>query len=345
MDNNRTNEGLGGSSAEIPTVEGLKKLRMELEQRMLVSSKKVEGDIKKKLVDREVLIAEEAENEVLFDRAVETLAYFDGLKKQELLTAEEDIQALIDLEKTIISLDEQRKGISAKHDSIMSIPEVEGAVMDEALAEDKNRSDKINKAEKTRNLNEKAVEFVKKVDQLESDVVEYDKKGTEFSALIGGLEKTIDSIKDHESKIFLMSLTNGFFNTQGMKTVAWVWGEKYRLKPKIATTFIKKVSEYKKGLGFFDIKKKMALSPVLSKESECIEADKKQEEFEKIQKSLFEKFDELYKQFQELGKEGYRYGGNDSKGIIFRHDDGDRVENAKPEVRNILQMFYDKNRY
>ncbi len=342
MDNNRTNEGLGGSSAEIPTVEGLKKLRMELEQKMLVSSIKKEGDIKKKLVDREVLIAEEAENEVLFDRAVETLAYFDGLKKQGLLTAEEDIQALIDLEKTIISLDEQRKGISAKHDSIMSIPEVEGAVMDEALAEDKKRNDKQNKIEERKKMRERAVEFVKKIDNLESDIVEYDKRGSEFSNIVAQMYKIYSPIADKNIDLYnYLNSQNANLDFFSTEKTAWAWwSTKSKSNQKMFSRYFNAVKEYKKKLGMFDFAKKGVLSQVLDNEKMFIDMDTKMEQFELIRNSLFSKFDELSLQYKDLIKAGYNWDGETYSSYA---DEKDTVEFKNPQTGEILEMIYRKN--
>jgi len=323
------------ASIENVKVEDLVKIRESLEQKILANQKAKDEDVKKQLVNREILIAEDANIVTLLEEAKKTAKYFEDQKQVGLLVDKNDIAELDNLQKVVTALEAQRENTMQKYEAIMSNPEVYGKVIDEAVKMEDKRKTEVDRQESEKMYKEMAVEFLKKMDDLAQEVVSYNKEASEFEAIIGKLYKYIDLAEKKNPELAeLRREFNVNLNTEGVTPNVWAWNSNF-LKPKMASANYDLVSKYSKGLKLFDFKKKSAVNSILDKKEEFMEADKKQEEFEIVQKALFAKFDEYNKEYRDLSKNEHYFNGTN-----FSH-----MEIKNPEVKEMFELFDRKSKY
>ena len=271
------------------TVEELRAKREALEARVAASTTKKADDLARQLSDREALVAEDARFVPLIKEAKQTLKYFETQAKNGILTGEEVESELASLRADVASLEEQREVVLDTYKDLMKNPEVNDAVHDEAIEENKERT-----AKKDKEIESLVQELKEKSVLVEKRIAE--KIKTLGDAMELCLTQTMIARADRDEKYKSHDKIDSEIRDIIIKAAGSTRGEtvsfldnllnevrKIRQDTKRATqTYTEcfaKAKAYRATLGILQFKDKAALDIILKEENKFTEADKKAKEY------------------------------------------------------------------
>ncbi len=127
-------------SGQALSVGDIKKKVDDLKAKVEAAKVQWEKDVKQKLTDRGILIAEATRNEELLATAQEALEYFTSMQELDELKDPADVDKLEEIKTLVVSLERQRLEIVKKIGVIESRPEVLTKLYDDAKQEDVERT-------------------------------------------------------------------------------------------------------------------------------------------------------------------------------------------------------------
>ena len=252
----------GGQENERPlSVEDLKKRRADLEARVAQAKRQKEEDLGKQLKDREVMVAEDTRLVPLLEEARSTLEYFEVQNQQGLLTEAGDLKELDSLKQLVVSLEQQRAYAWQKYDAIMAQPEVYAKVREDADQEGKDRDFKEREQAATKEIQERTDKFSEKIVALAQEkenawnTVQARERdvNTAKSALYEIRKKAKEGLSSAEFRT-----NNVIDDTSSVNTHA---------------EYIRRLEDYRKGLGMFKGKEKAAIDYVLRERQKFLAVD------------------------------------------------------------------------
>lgn len=256
------------------TVEDLIKRRQDLEKSIASREEEKEKDIANKLTEREVMIKEYKLIVPLFEKAEETLRYFEEQNKLGNIKGEKEIEELERTKENVNKVREQREAALQKYEDIMKIKDVSEKVEEEAHEEEISREAREEIERKIKELCDAIVEYATQREAAFKEIQEsrnaFISSSQELQRIIGDAMRSLD-YKHDETRDFLNRVSKNISHGTG------------RLVENVND-----IKERRRGLGFLKFKEKSALDSVLGESSKFTELDEFKRRVNEAERSLKE---------------------------------------------------------